>query len=248
MTRLLHNPLFRWIAGFFRPADDSGIDLGRRAAMGAGLTGVGAAMLFAVHPQAGKRSFNPSLVRPPGSVTEEDFLGRCIRCGECMKVCPTNAIQPTLFEAGLEGLWSPVMDMKLGYCEYECNLCMQVCPTDAIQLLPLEEKKQIRIGTAFFDKNRCLPYAFARPCIVCEEHCPTPKKAIWFEEVEVVNEKAERLTLKQPRINPDLCIGCGICENKCVVEDQPAVHVTSAGETRDPQNQILLSSGSGIYG
>ncbi len=248
MKRLLHNPLFRWIAGFFRPADDSGIDLSRRAAMGAGLTGVGAAMLFAVHPQAGTRSFNPSLVRPPGSVTEQDFLGRCIRCGECMKVCPTNAIQPTLFEAGLEGLWSPVMDMKLGYCEYECNLCMQVCPTDAIQLLPLEEKKQIRIGTAFFDKNRCLPYAFARPCIVCEEHCPTPKKAIWFEEVEVLNEKAERLTLKQPRINPDLCIGCGICENKCVVEDQPAVRVTSAGETRDPQNQILLSSGGGIYG
>jgi len=48
-------------------------------------------------------------------------------------------------------------------------------------------------------------------------------------------------------ISEELCIGCGICENKCVVEDQPAVHVTSAGETRDPENQILLSGG-GIYG
>jgi len=244
MKKLQHNPLFRWLTGFFKPVSgQSGIDLGRRSVLGAGLAGAGAGLLLAIHPQAGGRTFNPALIRPPGSVDEEAFLARCIRCGECMKVCPTNAIQPTLLEAGLAGLWSPVLDMKLGYCEYECNLCMQVCPTDAIELRPLEDKKQIRIGTAFFDKDRCLPYAFARPCIVCEEHCPTPTKAIWFEEVDVVNETVR---LKQPRVNPELCIGCGICENKCVVEDQPAIRVTSAGETRNPQNQILLDGG-GFY-
>jgi formate hydrogenlyase subunit 6/NADH:ubiquinone oxidoreductase subunit I len=160
-----------------------------------------------------------------------------------MKVCPTNAIQPTLFEAGLEGLWSPTLNMQLGYCEYECTLCTQVCPTDAIKELPLEEKVETKIGMAFIDQNRCLPYASARSCIVCEEHCPTPEKAIWFEEVEVFNEDGEQVRLKRPRVNPELCIGCGICQNKCPFMDQPAIYVTSAGETRNPDNQVLLSSG-----
>lgn len=158
-----------------------------------------------------------------------------------MKVCPTNAVQPTLFEAGLEGLWSPVLKMKLGYCEYECTLCTQVCPTGAISKISVDEKKKIKIGLAFFDKNRCLPYASARSCIVCEEHCPTPKKAIWFEEVEVLNAQGARVPVKQPHVDPGLCIGCGICEKKCPVADRGAVFVTSVGETRNPQNQILLS-------
>src|SRR5581483_5864646 len=109
---------------------------------------------------------------------EDEFLTKCIRCGACMKVCPTNAIQPAVLEGGLAGLWAPVLKMKLGYCDYECNLCSQVCPTHAIELLTLEQKQQIRIGTAFFDRNRCLPWVSARTCIVCEEHCPTPRKAI----------------------------------------------------------------------
>jgi ferredoxin len=233
--------LYRWIKNYFRPPRHARLDLGRRALLGAGVAGLGGGLLFRSHPQSSKRTFNPALIRPPGSLAEEEFLSKCIRCGECMKVCPTNGIHPTLTEAGLEGLWSPVMNMKVGYCEYECTLCTQVCPTHAIQQLTVPQKKQVKIGLAFFDKNRCLPYALARTCIVCEEHCPTPKKAIWFEEVPVRNIRGETVVVKQPHVDPDLCIGCGICENKCPVKDQPAVHVTSVGETRNPDNQAILS-------
>jgi len=45
-----------------------------------------------------------------------------------MKVCPTNGIHPTSLEAGLEGMWSPVMKMTIGYCEYECTLCKRGLP------------------------------------------------------------------------------------------------------------------------
>jgi formate hydrogenlyase subunit 6/NADH:ubiquinone oxidoreductase subunit I len=165
-----------------------------------------------------------------------------------MKVCPTNAIQPALTEGGLEGLWTPVLKMRLGYCEYECSLCSQVCPTHAIQLLQLEEKQKVKIGMAFFDRNRCLPYASARTCIVCEEHCPTPKKAIWFQEVEVMTPEGKLTTVKQPRVNPELCTGCGVCENKCPITDQRGVYVTSVGETRNPKNQVLLDSYAGYGG
>ncbi len=238
-------PLSKWIADFARPPEESRLDLGRRSVLLAGLSGLGGGLLFAIHPQASKKTFNPSLIRPPGSLAEDEFLAKCIRCGECMKVCPTNAIQPSGLEAGLEGSWTPVMKMSTGYCEYECNLCSQVCPTHAIRQTTVEEKQKIKIGLAYFDRNRCLPWAYSRSCIVCEEHCPTPKKAIWFEEVEMLNAAGEKVSVKQPYVDPDLCIGCGICEAKCPVRGQAAVRVTSVGETRNPENQMLLSDSYG---
>jgi ferredoxin len=240
MKRRSANTIWRWFLNFVRPGKGSGINLGRRTVLTAGTIGVGAACLSKIHPQASGRAFNPALIRPPGAVEEQDFLSRCIRCGECMKVCPTNAIQPAGLEAGIEGLWTPVLNMDIGYCEYECTLCGQVCPTDAIRQLSLEEKQKIKIGQSFVDKNRCLPYASARPCIVCEEHCPTPTKAIWIEEVEVTNASGEKVLVQQPHVDPELCVGCGICQNKCPIKDRSGIYVTSVGETRNSENQMLL--------
>jgi len=90
-------------------------------------------------------------------------------------VSPPNVIQPLLFQAGMEALWSPVMDYHLGYCGYGCTLCTEVFCTGAIQELSVEEKlgqepypTPISPGTAFLDRTRCLPWAMYRPCVVCE--------------------------------------------------------------------------------
>lgn len=83
---------------------------------------------------------DPLLIRPPGSVDEEHFLNRCIRCGDCMKVCPNNALHPALGEGGVEGLWTPVLVPRIGYCEPNCTLCSQVCPTGAIWEITVAEK------------------------------------------------------------------------------------------------------------
>jgi polyferredoxin len=48
------------------------------------------------------------VIRPPGSLSEEEFLLRCIKCGECMRVCPTNVIQPALLESGFRRVSSQV--------------------------------------------------------------------------------------------------------------------------------------------
>jgi formate hydrogenlyase subunit 6/NADH:ubiquinone oxidoreductase subunit I len=157
-----------------------------------------------------------------------------------MKVCITGGLQPTLLEADIEGIWSPVLVPRIGYCEYRCTLCGQVCPTGAIKKLSLEEKAKVRIGLAMIDKGRCLPFAHSTPCIVCEEVCPTPKKAIWFEEARVRNRAGKTLTVKQPHVDLELCIGCGICETKCPVLGQPAIAVTSISESRSRDNQLLL--------
>ncbi|UCD63644.1 MAG: 4Fe-4S binding protein [Candidatus Zixiibacteriota bacterium] len=189
---------------------------------------------------------NPRLVRPPGSLPEGDFIGRCIRCGQCMRVCPNNALHPTLLEAGLEGMWSPVLIAKIGYCEPTCTLCGQVCPTGAIMELTLKEKvgdKETppnRIGTAFIDRGRCLPWAMATPCIVCEEWCPTSPKSVYLQEETALDSSGNEVAVKRPYVDPQLCTGCGACEFACPVSDRAAIYLTSAGETRSPDNQFLL--------
>lgn len=172
------------------------------------------------------RGAAPELIRPPGSLAENSFLDRCVRCGECLKVCPLNALHPLGLEAGWGGIFTPRLIPRIGYCEFNCTLCGQVCPTGAIQALDLSRKQKTVIGLAFFDKNRCLPYARGVPCIVCEEHCPTPDKAIKFREAEVLDQEGQKKAIKQPYVVDRLCIGCGICENKCPLEGKAAVLVT----------------------
>lgn len=226
--------------GFGKNKPLVGMDLGKRRVATALLSGIIAVPLLRITPLARAGVSDPRLIRPPGSLEEAQFLRRCVKCGECMKVCITNGLQPTFLEAGLEGIWSPVLVPRIGYCEYRCTLCGQVCPTGAIKRLDLTEKEKIKIGLAMIDKSRCLPYAHATQCIVCEEVCPTPKKAIWFEKAKVKTRDGKELTLKQPRVDLDLCIGCGICETKCPVLGQPAILVSSIGETRSKENQLLL--------
>ncbi len=205
-------------------------DLSRRALVASLAAGALAPLVLPTRPHA--RHADPMLIRPPGALAEKEFLGQCVRCGECMKVCIGNALHATWLEAGLEGIFTPRLIGRIGYCEYNCTLCGQVCPTGAIQRLDKAKKQSFVIGRAHFDKNRCLPYAAGVPCIVCEEHCPTPDKAIKFREVEIENNKGERVSVRQPYVIEHLCIGCGICENKCPISGSAAVLVTSAGESR----------------
>ncbi len=149
-------------------------------------------------------------LKPPGA--QEDFYTKCVRCGECMKVCPTNVLQPIPISAGLRYWSAPQLRTDLSYCEYECSLCGQVCPTEALLPVKPEEKK---MGVARVDRNVCLPFAYGEYCIVCEEHCPVPEKAIKLIEIETTNIKGERVKLPAPVIDETLCIGCGICETKC---------------------------------
>jgi ferredoxin len=164
-------------------------------------------------------------------VNEAEFLRRCIRCGECLKVCIGGALHPAFLQAGATGLWTPLLVPRIGYCEYNCTLCGQVCPTGAIRLLPLAQKKKEVVGLAVFDKNRCLPFAEGVECLVCEEHCPTGEKAIVFEEREVLVEGVAT-NLKFPRLLKKRCVGCGICETKCPIEGSSAIRVINEGESR----------------
>jgi MauM/NapG family ferredoxin protein len=193
----------------------------------------GAAAVPFFGSSAAARLTHAKRIRPPGALAEPEFLARCTRCGECMRVCVANGLQPAgLGEGGLAGLWSPVLVPRIGYCEYNCTLCGQVCPTAAIRRLPVEEKRQVKIGLADVDRSHCLPWKGASDCIVCEEHCPTPEKAIRLHQGEVMTLTGEVRSFKLPHVDERLCIGCGICETKCPLVERPAIVVSSRGETR----------------
>jgi polyferredoxin len=190
-----------------------------------------------------RSSLYPWMIRPPGVEDEDAFLAQCVRCGECMKVCLKNALQPALLEGGVEGLWTPKLVPRVGYCEFNCTMCGAVCPTGAIPELSLEQKRAARMGTSFFDKDRCIPWvayqnwneknAWSKQynCAVCEEHCPTPEKAIQFSDVTVPTPDGPQ-TIRRPVVVEERCIGCGICEYVCPLRGPAAVKVISQNAHR----------------
>lgn len=231
-----------------------GPDVPRRRWIFASVAGALAYPFLRFSKSVNNRSFSPKAIRPPGSVAEPEFLERCIKCAQCMNVCPTNVLQPSTLEpAGIEGLWTPVMDFRVGFCQLNCTLCSEVCPTGAIQKISLarklgrgghEKDGPIRLGTAFFHRGRCLPWAMETPCVVCEEVCPVSPKAIETYTEIITRRDGTKVTLKKPYMRPELCIGCGICEHECPVVDSPAVYVTAVGETRSKERSLLLKSHS----
>ena len=196
---------------------------GRRAF----LAGVGGSLLvgFFTYTGLSHRTRNPGLIRPPGSREERDFMALCSRCGQCMKVCPTNVLQPSLTKTGPEGVFTPEMEFRLGYCDWACNECGKVCPTGAIEALKLEAKRTTKIGRAYVDENRCIPFVDGQTCLVCEELCPLPEKAIELREVTIETPEGDEITLGQPHVIDDLCIGCGICEHRCPAQGEAAIQV-----------------------
>jgi MauM/NapG family ferredoxin protein len=210
------------------------VSLDRRRVLGAGATGLAAAALTMTsldHLHGGEtpRALRSAgLIRPPGALPETEFQARCVRCGECIKGCLTNTLQPVWFEAGLSGLWTPKITARLAGCEQGCNLCGQVCPTEAIRPLSLEEKSFAKIGTARIDKTRCIAWEQDKKCLICDEICPYNA---------IVSQFVTGHPITVPVIDEDKCNGCGYCECKCPVTGDSAIIVEPLGEMR-------LASGS----
>jgi MauM/NapG family ferredoxin protein len=210
------------------------IDLTRRGALAAAGTAVVAYPLMKI-TLTQTVAKGGAFIRPPLAGRDpEHFLQACVRCGQCMRVCPTQVIQPAGWERGLESLWTPELVPRLGYCQYNCNECGKACPTGAIPRFTLEDKHSTAVGLAHLDNTRCIPWRGWRRageenvdwddhnCGVCEEVCPVPGKAIHF----IHNTMPNGQELRRPYVQSEACVGCGFCEHACPVQGEAAIRVS----------------------
>ncbi len=143
-------------------------------------------------------------LRPPGAISEEDFISRCIRCNQCAEICPNQCIKFFGSENGVASMGTPYITPR----EKACILCMKcgdACPTGAIQPIARELEPivtEVKMGVARVDEQLCLSYQ-GKTCGVCYRACPLPDIAIKVGYLE------------QPTVL-DQCVGCGLCERSCI--------------------------------
>jgi MauM/NapG family ferredoxin protein len=207
-------------ASFSLGGEYSKVDFSRRGFISSLAGGLTVGFLATQSPFSLLRSKH-QIIRPPGAIPETEFLRTCIRCGECMKSCLTNTLQPLLWESGFSGLWTPKMEPRLAPCEQNCYVCGKVCPTQAIRSLSLEEKTHAKVGTAILRKEMCLVWAQNKLCLICAEICPY--HAIVFRPVE---------GYRRPVVIASKCNGCGYCEHRCPLNGESAIVVVPNGEIR----------------
>jgi len=193
----------------FRPGSDGTGPLARRAVLG---VMAGAASAWVVRSP---RAWAAHPLRPPGALEEPELLGVCVRCGNCVRACPTAIIEPDLGGHGLASLLTPVLHFQDGYCREDCTACTRVCPSGALSRLSVREKPHMRIGLPRVDMNVCL-LAEDRECAECSRWCPYGAIRYVFSEIEY--------TLI-PWIDPEKCTGCGACEVACPTSPKKAIVV-----------------------
>lgn len=155
-------------------------------------------------------------LRPPGAIEEDEFSGQCVRCGNCIRTCPSKIIHPDTGQAGVAGLLAPIVRYEKEYCVEECNACTKVCPSGALQNLNLKQKHRYVIGEALLDASLCFLVRGVNDCDICVRSCPFDAVQIYWDE---------DLYVAYPVVDPLKCNGCGACEVYCPTGDVKAIRV-----------------------
>jgi ferredoxin len=186
--------------------------LARRAFLiGAAGTGMGF-----VAQRIGAARGDKAPLRPPGAVEEKRFTGFCMRCGNCVRACPSKIIHADAGQAGIAGLLAPVIRYGSKYCLEDCRACTQVCPSGAIKDLSLEQKRRYVIGEALVDGSICWVPLGRKDCDACVRACPYDAVKIHWDEEKYI---------AYPLVDTGKCNGCGACEVACPTEKIKAIGV-----------------------
>jgi len=146
------------------------------------------------------------LLRPPGAITERQFLQDCTRCDKCIHACPKDAIVKAPKKFGFLVMGTPYIDPIKNPCVMCDDLpCISACPDSA--LLPVDSPGEVNMGYAILDKKKCQAYGdtFCQQCII---DCPIPGAITQNKE-------------QQPEFHKKICTGCGVCVRSCSTVNIP---------------------------
>jgi ferredoxin len=186
------------------------LKIGRRDFLAIGVAGTASLFAYGLLRDQG----SSVLLRPPGAQDEAAFATRCLRCGECVRACLTNCLEPAGREFGTAKLWTPRLNPALGKCEFELcgRACAKACPVGAIRE-PADD--EVRIGTAAVNRSKCIAWNEGKACLVCYERCS-------YGAIDIDSRG-------RPHVNAEKCTGCGACQNTCVTCPDPAIVVYPPG-------------------
>ena len=187
-------------------------------------------------------------LRPPGALEERDFLASCIKCGQCVQVCPVEAIVRADAADGF-GNGAPYIDARKQACDFSCDAvqCVLACPTGALTHA-IDKKEQVRMGLAvlarpdaclarqgkgFKGRARGAEFAGLHRYIDVDRWNPV-RVADRNYDVELcdlcVRECPIKDAIRLEPLNKDAadrrrtpvvlgaCVGCGMCEMICPAE------------------------------
>ena len=177
--------------------------IGRRSFIGAAISAAmgGLAVLFRRRGSASSQL----RLRPPGALEEDAFLSACTRCFKCGNACPNDCIQFSGLEGGLEEAFTPYIVARERACIL-CGECADVCPTGALQpFLATREgwAESVDMGLARVNEAMCFSFN-GRTCGACYRACPLAGSAMKIGLLET------------PIVQPENCVGCGLCEQSCL--------------------------------
>ncbi len=160
------------------------------------------------------------MLRPPGALSEIDFLRTCIKCGLCVEACPFDTLM--LAKPGdHKPLGTPYFIPRDIPC-YMCKdiPCVPVCPTGALNEASLTKDSKLDInladmGVAVIDAESCIAF-WGIQCDACYRACPLLGVALTIEYSK--NERTGKHAFMKPVVHSDPCTGCGMCEKACVTE------------------------------
>ncbi|MBV6274427.1 MauM/NapG family ferredoxin-type protein [Alcaligenaceae bacterium CGII-47] len=156
-----------------------------------------------------------TFIRPPGALMGDPFYAACIRCGLCVEACPYETLR--LFDyVGSADTGTPYFVAREIPCEMCVDIpCVQACPTGALDPA-LEDIKYATMGVASLSHpHLCNSYVGAAFCDSCFRACPLQGEAITMK-VGATGMGG----MFTPTVDPDICTGCGKCEQACIA--QPA--------------------------